>query len=231
MRSLPLAVVLLSLVLSSCQGPKVKVVFNQLKPGQLEGKTVGVEGMVITAACWPGRYLDAPVLFAAEKGLRSRLKGARFHVINEAGAVMQESGSVQPDSKLPDYVFKIMLREDSVTHGVSQWSGGVNTKRMTNRRDPGFNAFGGWRGFTGDFNFPFREVTRRTLKAEYTLSDNQTCKIIWRAEVETSDTYVELDGSGSTYRKAGTVEREVPLQPLFVAMNSAAVKTLRQSHP
>ncbi|MBB5033601.1 hypothetical protein [Prosthecobacter vanneervenii] len=229
MRSLSLAVALLSLVLSSCQGPKVKIVFNQLKPGQLEGKTVGVEGMVITAACWPGRYLDGPVLFAAEKGLQHRLKGARFCVIDEAGAVMQEAGPSRPGSDQLDYVFKIMLREDSVTHGVSRWSGGINSKRMTNRRDPGFNAFGGWRGFTGDYSFPYREVTKRTLKAEYTLSDHQTCKIIWRAEVESSDTYVELEGSGSTYRNARTVEREVPLQPLLVALNTAAVKAIRKS--
>jgi len=138
------------------------------------------------------------------------------------GKVMSSASS----SSQPDYIFKIMLREDSTIHGLNHWRGGVITHRMRNYRAPAFPAFGGWNGFTGDFSYPNREVTKRTLRAEYTLSDIKTCQIIWRAEAVSSDTYVELGGTGTTYRNTETVEREVPLYPLFAVMNSAALKAI-----
>ena len=208
---------------TSCQGPQVTVVVNRLKSEKLKGKTVGVEGMVITAANWPGKDIDTPILYNAEKVLQRGLKGARVCLLSEAGRSPENAAqySSQTLSKEPDYIFRIMLRADSVSHRGSARSGGTAT------RDPGFRAFGGW-SRSSDSSFSRREVTKRTLIADYILSDARTYKLIWRAEAVASGTYVELGGSGTTYRTADEVEAEVPLEPLWVSMNTAAVRTLRK---
>jgi hypothetical protein len=215
-------------LLTSCQGPKVTVVVNRLKPGMLKGKTVGLEGMVITAANWPGQDIDTPILSKAEKVLQRGLKGARVCLLNEAGSVHESAAksSSKTASKEPDYIFRIMLRADSVSHVPSQRMA-VGSGRLTSYRDPGFHAFGGW-SRSNDYSFPLREVTKRTLKADYILSDARTYKLIWRAEAVTSAKYVELAGSGTSYRTASVVEAEVPLEPLWVSMNTAAVRTIRK---
>ena len=203
-----LALLPLSL-LTSCQGPKVTVVVNRLKPGMLKGKTVG---------------LDTPILSKAEKVLQRGLKGARVCLLNEVGSGHEIAA--KSALKAPDYIFRIMLRADSISHVPSQRTA-VVTSRLTSFRDPGFYAFGGWKG-PNDFSFPMREVTKRTLKADYILSDARTYKLIWRAEAVTSAKYVELAGSGTSYRTASVVEAEVPLEPLWVSMNTAAVRTIKK---
>lgn len=126
---------LLPLLLNSCQnGPQVSVIINELRPGMLKGKTVGMEGMVITSANWPGKGIEAPVLCAAEKALRGGLKGAHVYIMDEEGMVI-ESAEMQPCKGTslgkvraadatkgaetrpgqPDYIFRIMLRSDSNT--------------------------------------------------------------------------------------------------------------------
>ena len=213
---------------TSCQGPQVTVVVNRLKSEKLKGKTVGVEGMVITAANWPGKDIDTPILYNAEKVLQRGLKGARVCLLSEAGRSHENAAqySSQTLSKEPDYIFRIMLRADSVSHIPSQRPT-ILTGRLTSFRDPGFRAFGGW-SRSSDSSFSRREVTKRTLIADYILSDARTYKLIWRAEAVASGTYVELGGSGTTYRTADEVEAEVPLEPLWVSMNTAAVRTLRK---
>jgi len=218
---------LLPCVLTSCQGPEVTVVVNRLKPGMLKGKTVGVEGMVITAANWPGKDIDTPILYEAEKVLQHRLKNARVCLLSEAGPAKESAATAfaKTSAKEPDYIFRIMLRADSVSHAPSQQTG-VVTGRLTSYRDPGFHAYGGW-SRPNDFSYPLREVTKRTLTADYILSDAHTYKLIWRAEAVTSGKYVELGSSGTSYRNASVVEAEVPLEPLFVSMNAAAARTIR----
>jgi len=215
-------------LLSSCQGTKVTVVVNRLQPEMLKGKTVGVEGMVITAANWPGQDIDIPILYKAEKVLERGLKGTRVCLLSEAGSGHESAAksSSKTTSKEPDYIFRIMLRADYISHVPSQRTS-VGAGRLRSLRDPGFNAFGGWKG-PNDFSFPMREVTKRTLKADYILSDARTCKLIWRAEAVSSATYVELAGSGTSYRTVSVVEAEVPLEPLWVSMNTAAVRTIRK---
>lgn len=259
------ALLVISLMFSSCQGPKVQVVLDQLKPGMLKGKTVGVEGMMITADSWPGTFIDTPILFEAEKVLKHRLKGVQVCLIDEAGVMHQDEASQQAGrqrheaaaggssagARQPDYVFKIMLTTDSVTSKSSSWgSRGVQTGRMTDRRNPGFNAFGGWTGFN-DYNqgtasyggarfysmasrsglaYAVREHTTRVLKADYTLSDYRTCKILWKAEAVASRMYVSLDPYVPTYITSAEAESKVPLKPLWISMNTAAVRTIKKSH-
>ena len=180
--------------------------------------------MVITAANWPGQDIDTPILSKAEKVLQRGLKGARVCLLNEVGSGHEIAA--KSALKAPDYIFRIMLRADSISHVPSQRTA-VVTSRLTSFRDPGFYAFGGWKG-PNDFSFPMREVTKRTLKADYILSDARTYKLIWRAEAVTSAKYVELAGSGTSYRTASVVEAEVPLEPLWVSMNTAAVRTIKK---
>ena len=214
-------------LLSSCQGTKVTVVVNRLQPEMLKGKTVGVEGMVITAANWPGQDIDTPILFKAERVLQRGLKGARVCLLSEAGRSPESAAqsSSQTPSKEPDYIFRIMLRADSFSHFSSQGAGAGN-RRWTSFRDPGFRVFGGWS--RSNYSFPSREVTKRTLIADYILSDARTYKLIWRAEAVASATHVELAGSGASYRSPSEMEAEVPLEPLWVSMNTAAVRTIRK---
>jgi hypothetical protein len=260
------ALLLVALMFSSCQGPKVQVVLDQLKPGMLKGKTVGVEGMMITADSWPGTFIDTPILFEAEKVLKHRLKGVQVCLIDEAGVMHEDeaqqqaggqrhemaAGGSSARAKQPDYVFKIMLTTDSVTSKSSSWgSGGVQTGRMIDRRSPGFNAFGGWAGFndynqgagyyrggmpynmvgrSGSFAYAVREHTTRVLKADYTLSDYRTCKILWKAEAVASRLYVSLDAYVPSYITWDAAESKVPLKPLWISMNTAAVRTIKKSH-
>ena len=214
-------------LLTGCQGPEVTVVVNRLKPEMLTGKTVGVEGMVITAAAWPGQDIETPILYKAEKVLERGLKGARVCLVSEAGHGHEGAAksSSQTPSKEPDYIFRIMLRADFFTHLYSQGTG-LSTGRLTSFRDPGFRAFGGWSRSTNDF--PPREVTKRTLMADYILSDARTYKLIWRAEAVASATHVELTGRGTSYRSPSEMEAEVLLEPLWVSMNTAAVRTIRK---
>ena len=109
---------------------------------------------------------------------------------------------------------------------------------------PGYQ-FGGFRfgGFgLGGYNsgysnytlggYLWRKTTKRTLKADYILSDARTCKLIWRAEAVAYDSNVISNNSvggylAPTYRSAEELESKVPLKPLWILMNAAAVRRIR----
>lgn len=223
---------LLSLLLSSCEGPRVTVVVDRLKPGMLQGKTVGIEGMLITASNWPGEDIDAPVLSKAEEALQHRLKGARVCFLSEAGigpesppagkASDASFSKIRPDQA--DYIFRIMLRSDSNKQIINRWYGIGYSTRIRSWRSSGWNGFGGSAGFTGA-NYA-RKVTKRTLKADYILSDAHTYKLVWRAEAVSSDIYVSFDTSVPP-DVASDVEAKVPLRPLWISMNSTAMHALK----
>ena len=210
-----------SLLLSSCQSPKVTVVVNRLQPGMLKDKTVGVEGLNITSACWPGKFLDEPILDQTEKALQHRLKDVRFCLLNENGTIQEglEKGNVERTPvKEPDYVFRILLRADSIDHTVVKQSL-VGTGRLYSRRVGGM-------GYGGSSGWPierWRVINKRVLKADYVLSDNRTHQLIWRAQAESSKLFFDAN-----YRSMSSVEAEVPLNPLWVSMNAAAVNTIKK---
>lgn len=259
MKSVPFLCLLL---LSSCQsGPRVNVIINELKPGMLKGRTVGMEGMMITAANWPGKGIDAPILNAAEKTLRSGLKGAQVYVMNEEGMVIHGAdakpgkgasagarlgASAKTPSKQPDYIFRIMLRSDSNSHRSSLGLD-LDYMRLRNVNLVGGGTMSLMRNGTGFFSssnsinprrgvspfssggYSWREITKRTLKADYILSDSQTCKILWRAEAIAVDQRVNVNNSVAGYRSPADLASEVPLRPLWIAMNTAAERAIKKS--
>lgn len=269
MRSAHSAFLLLVLLLCNCQGPrlpKVKVVINHLQPGMLQGKTVGVEGMEITANQWPGKEIDAPILDEAERALRPVLKGARVCLTPVAARIREsrrdETGGSTPaaatSSKTrpqePDYIFRIMLRADSISRSdevrrdfdymhVAQRSSGMTSSSYPSPgyqyRGFGFGGFGlgGYNyGYSGPFSviggYIWKQTTKRTLKADYILSDARTCKLIWRAEAVAYDSNVITNNSvvgfrPPPYRSAEELESKVPLKPLWILMNAAAVRRIR----
>ncbi len=238
MRPVPFVFLVLILLspslLTSCQGPKVTVVVNRLNPGMLKGKTIGVEGMLITASNWPGEDIDAPVLSKAEEALQHSLKGARVCLLSDAGmsheslptgkASATSSPVIRPEQA--DYIFRIMLRSDSNKQRINHWQPIGYSSRLRSVRDPRWNAFGGWAGFN-EAGFD-RKVTTRTLKADYILSDAHTYKLVWRAEAVTSDKYVSFDTS-IPRDVTSDVETKVPLRPLWISMNATAVHAIK--HP
>jgi hypothetical protein len=256
MRSAHFAFLLLPLLLNSCQGPKVTVIINELRPGMLKGKTVGIEGMMITPANWPGKGIDAPILCAAEKGLRGGMKGVHIYIMTEEGMVNESAemkpcegtslgnfrgiaaaGTSKTRANQPDYIFRIMLRSDSNSHS-SNMGRDFDYMRLRNVGGigGGYNAFG-WNGLSsrggvsafGGGSYSWRELTRRTLKADYILSDSQTHKLIWRAEAVAYKVHVNVNNSVAGYRSPADLASEIKLQPLWIAMNTAAERTIKKS--
>ncbi len=240
------------LLLSGCEGPKVTVVVNRLKPGMLKGKTVGVEGLNITSAYWPGKFIEEPILDKAEKDLQHRLKDAHVCLLNEYGTIQEnlERGKdatalAKTLAKEPDYIFRIMLKADSLASrdvigrdaysmrgGASARGGGI----MPGLRSPGYRSggslFGAWG--TADFSsYSWRKIAKRTLKADYILSDARTFKLIWRAEAVSTDVHVSVNNSvfgyrSPPYQSSSDLELKLPLNPLWVSMNAAAVRTIKK---
>ncbi|WP_395744123.1 hypothetical protein [Prosthecobacter sp.] len=216
----------MSLLLSSCQSPKVTVVVNRLKPEMLKGRTVGVEGMNITTACWPGKFIEEPILNQAGQVLQHQLKGAHVYVLNENGALLESVEKEPParpqislgqtPAKEPDYIFQIMLRANSVSHTLVKQSL-VGTGRLWDSRT---------RSGSSSTMYPrigaMRAIDQRVLKAEYLLSDSRTHQLLWKAEAESSKLF------HCDYRNRAAVEAEAPFKPLWIAMNAAAVKSLRK---
>ena len=229
---------LLSCVLTSCQEPEVKVVVNQLKPEMLNGKTVGVEGMVITTAYWPGKFIEEPVLDKTGKVLQHRLKGTHVCLLNEHGSIQEclerarlESVVVgkgrdvavaalaKHQAKDPDYIFRIMLRADSRDQTFVKQSLVGNGRLSTGRR-------AGWLGSNGSPMWPvngaMREINKRTLKADYTLSDSRTHQLVWKAAAVASKTVDRY------YPSMAALEAHAPLRPLLDSMNAAAVQAIKK---
>jgi len=211
-----------SLLLTSCQSPKVTVVVNRLQPGMLKDKTVGVEGLNITSAYWPGKFIEEPILDQTEKALQHRLKDAHFCLLNEDGTIHEglEWENVAPaiaktPVKEPDYIFRILLRADSIDHSVVKQSL-VGTGRLYSTR-------GGGGGSSGWPMERWRVINKRVLTADYILSDSRTHQLIWRARAESSKLFFDAN-----YRSMSEVEAEVPLNPLWVSMNSAVVRTIKK---
>ena len=259
MRSAHFAFLVLSLlppgVLTGCQGTKVTVVVNRLKPGMLKGKTVGIEGMEITASQWPGRDIDGPILCEAEKALRPVLKGARVCLLSEAGVTYESTntGKAQEtttaaSSKIKlnqaDYIFRIMLRADSLSSrdeirrdayyrrgGASSRGGGIMPGLLSPGYRPGGYFLGEW-GAADFSGYSWRKIAKRTLKADYILSDARTCKLIWKAEAVSTDVYVNVGNSvfgyrAPPYQSSSDLESKLPLNPLWISMNAAAVRSIR----
>ncbi|WP_395739138.1 hypothetical protein [Prosthecobacter sp.] len=237
---------LLPLLLGSCQGPRLKVVINNLQPGMLKGKTVGLDGLVITSSNWPGKGIDAPVLSQAEKVLQSDLKEARVSILPEA--ISEESGAAEyqrmvagkPYEARPrdtDYIFKIMLRANSVSNAVNlgrdldflrlrNVSGASGTYNALGWNNP--NPRSGVSPFRGG-PFTRRELTTRTVRADYVLTDAHTHKILWRAQGTASAQRVNLNNTATNYQTPAELAERIALEPLWISMNTAAARSLKKS--
>lgn len=177
--------------------------------------------MVITTACWPGKFIEEPILGEAEKSVQHHLKGARVCLLNEKGTIQESperekvaTAMVKTPVKEPDYIFRILLRADSIDHSLVKQSM-VGTGRVSSVRGGG-----------GGPMWPierWRVINKRVLKADYSLSDSRTHQLIWRAQAESSKLFFDAD-----YHNFSEVEAEVPLNPLWVSMNAAAVRTIKK---
>lgn len=227
---------LLSLLLSSCQGPRVTVLVNDLKPGMLQGRTVGVGGMVATFAAWPGRPIPPEILAQAEQALQRRLKGTRVQAL-PADALAQATRAVAYDGRmqtsaaldatvarfskahadLADYFFMVFLRTDFTDHIKSDGTEFGTSYLMPSGR-PGSRWT--WRG-----------ITRHTLKADYLLYDSRTSQVVWRAKAVCADEDVSINDSHVGHHKAASRPDWVPATPteqLWSQMNAFTASTLRK---
>ncbi|WP_395748704.1 hypothetical protein [Prosthecobacter sp.] len=244
MRSACFFVLVLSLFLASCQGPRVDVVVNELNPAMLKGKTVGIDGLVITSSNWPGKGIDAPVLSQMEKELQSGLRDSRVSILPEA--ISEDSGVEEYQAMVaknarearpgqPDYIFKILLRANSVADDV-RLGRDLDFQRLRNVSGAGgtYDVMGwnnprrGASPFSGGY-YTRREVTSRTLKADYVLTDSRTSKILWRAEATASASHVNLNNGATNYQTPAELAERIAFQPLWNSMNAAAVQRLKKS--
>ncbi len=239
MRHVHSALCILSLLLSSCQGPKVTVLVNEVKPGMLKGRTVGVGGMVATFAAWPGRPIKPAILTQAEQALQRSLKSSRVYVLPadltaHASAAAPYDGNMSTSAALDaavmrfakahaglaDYFFMMFLRTDSVSYVKN---GGWDTGYARVRGKDSFNprySLESWRG-----------LTQHELKVDYLLYDTRTNRVVWRAKTDYADEDVSINRVSVGFRNPTKYAEWMPASPterLWVPMNAATARTLRK---
>lgn len=240
------ALLLLSLLLCGCQGPRVTVRVNELKPGMLKGRTVGVGGMVATFAAWPGKPVEPNVLSQAEQALQRSLKSSRVFAL-PADAMVHAAvrsryyGEVKTGAALDadvaryakthagqaDYFFVFMLRKDSVDHIIKSGAETEYNSLSARTNEAGVSPYSraplarrySWRG-----------LTQHTLKADYLLYESRTNRIVWRARTVHADEDMSINETTVGYR---TPTKWAPWMPtsttdrLWMPMNAATARTLR----
>jgi hypothetical protein len=227
---------LLSHLLSSCQGPRVTVLVNELKPGMLRGRTVGIGGMVATFAEWPGKRIEPPILPQAETALQRSLKGSRVYVLpadltTYASAAAPYDGNMSSSAALDatvmrfakahadlaDYFFMMFLRTDSVSH-IKKGGEGTDYMVLGERT----------RGSLWGSRYAWRGLTEHELKVDYLVYDSRTNRIVWRAKAVFSDEDVSINNSGTPPKRAEWMPA-TPTERLWVPMNQFTARTLRKS--
>jgi len=226
----------LSLLLSSCQGPRVTVLVNEVKPGMLRGRTVGVGGMVATFAAWPGRRIEPTMLMQAERALQRSLKSSRVHVLSAdltacASAAAPYDGNMNRSTALDatvtrfakvhgdlaDYFFMIFLRKDSISH-IKKGGEGTDYMVLGERV----------KGSLWSSRYAWRGLTQHELKVDYVMCDSRTNQIVWRARTTFSDEDVSINNTGTPPKRAEWIPA-TPTEQLWAPMNAFTARMLRKS--
>ena len=209
---------------------------NELKPGMLRGRTVGVGGMVATFAAWPGRRIEPTMLMQAEQALQRSLKSSRVYVLPTdltacASATAPYDGNMVRSAALDaavmrfakahadraDYLFMMFLRSDSISHIKK---GGEGTDYMVLGERVRGNLWGS--------RYAWRGLTQHELKVDYLMYDSRTNQIVWRAKTTFSDEDVSMNNRGTPPKRAEWVPA-TPTEELWAPMNAFTARTLRKS--
>ena len=250
MRRAHSALFFLALLLGSCQGPRVTVLVNELKPGMLRGRTVGIGGMVATFAAWPGKSIDPAILTAAEQALQRSLKSSRVYVmpadwIVHSSAPCKYDGNMtssaaldatvtrfsKAHAKLADYFFMIFLRTDAIDH-INKSGKDTDYNYVVGRASSSYSRGGSYGNGSWGSRDSWRGHTQHTLKADYLLFDTRTNQIVWRAKTVFCDDDMSINETSIGFRTPTKWAQWLPATPtaqLWMPMNAFTARTLRKS--